>query len=77
MLGSKPRYGSFYGQSLNAPVVSHLSCDGSEDSVLECDRDLFGFSSCGRHRIAGVRCPGESSVVCNTYYRLISKLSSI
>jgi deleted-in-malignant-brain-tumors protein 1 len=54
--GSTPMNNAHYGQGTGPVLMSQLYCDGSEDSLLECNHRSCGVTSCTHHHDAGVFC---------------------
>lgn len=61
LLGSRPRYGAFYGQGSGPIFLSGLGCSGSENRLLNCSRDVLGGEYCNHYEDAGVACQGTVS----------------
>jgi hypothetical protein len=40
-------------------LLSNLYCTGSEDTLLGCNRNMYGALSCTHRQDAGVECEGE------------------
>lgn len=40
-------------------VLADLFCSGSEDSILECQRNEYGLQHCTASEVAGVQCEGN------------------
>ena len=57
-LGAEPRYGAFYGEGARPIIVADLSCSGTENDVLSCERNVFGITHCQEYEEAGVKCLG-------------------
>ena len=60
-LGAITQYGLFYGENSKPPLVGYLSCMGTEDNLLSCQRNTLGISQCKTYEIAGVKCLGKFS----------------
>lgn len=58
-LGSIPKYSSGgYGLSSLPIILTGLQCTGSEDSLLDCNRNLYELLTCYNYELAGVKCEG-------------------
>lgn len=57
--GAVPRYGAFFGESTAPILVADLSCSGTEQGLLSCDRSVFGITHCSGYEEAGVTCIGK------------------
>lgn len=60
--GAKARYGAFFGQGFGPICLSDLQCTGSEQSVLECNRNVYSVRNCGHYKDVGVECDGMSEI---------------
>ena len=58
-LGSIARFSAYYGKGSGPILLSHLYCNGSEKTLLECNRDMYGTLSCTHDQDAGVSCEGN------------------
>ena len=57
-LGSISRGNAYFGMGNGPILLSHLYCTGSESSLLDCSRDMYGSLGCSHHEDAGVTCQG-------------------
>ena len=58
ILDAVPRYGAFYGRSSGPIFLADLFCSGTESSLLDCNRNLYGITHCYHFEDAGVECQG-------------------
>ena len=57
-VGAKPKYSSVYGQSALPIMLAGLACTGTEESLLDCNKNTYGLLSCYSYELAGVECEG-------------------
>ena len=57
-LDAVPRYGAFYGRSSGPIFLADLFCSGTESSLLDCNRNMYGIIHCHHFEDAGVECQG-------------------
>lgn len=57
-VGAKPRYASFYGKGLGPIFLAEIKCDGSELSLLDCNRNTYSALQCTHSEDAGIKCLG-------------------
>ena len=50
-----------YGQGVGPIFLEYVHCSGFEESLLDCDHNGLGLSTCGHWEDAGVVCQGEIS----------------
>ena len=60
--GAVPRYGAFYGQGSGPIFLADLQCIGTEQSLLDCDANVYAFSHCYHYEDVGVQCQGFNCV---------------
>ena len=48
-----------YGQGVGPIFLEYVHCSGFEESLLDCDHNGLGLSTCGHWEDAGVVCQGE------------------
>ena len=58
LVGSRPRYGAFYGQGSGPIFLSGLECAGTEKSLLNCSWNSLDGEYCRHYEDAGVACQG-------------------
>ena len=58
LVGSRPRYGAFYGQGSGPIFLSGLECAGTEKSLLNCSWNALDGEYCRHYEDAGVACQG-------------------
>ena len=58
-----PNDRSSYGLSGLPILLTRLQCTGSENSLLDCNKNLFHLSNCRNSRLAGVKCEGKSTLL--------------
>ena len=58
IIGAKARYGAFFGKGSGAIFLSNLRCFGSEQRLLECNRNTYSVRWCRHYEDAGVECEG-------------------
>ena len=46
-------------------ILADLFCSGSEDSILDCQRNDYGLQNCTASEVAGVQCEGNECVCHN------------
>ena len=56
--GNASQY-AFFGQGHGPIFLEHVHCNGLEESLLDCDNNGLGYSTCGHYEDAGVFCQGE------------------
>ena len=54
--GSIPRQSGYFGMGNGPILLADLFCSGSEDSLLDCNRNAFGILNCDHFEDAGVTC---------------------
>ena len=59
-IGSVARYSAYYGTGSGPILLSNLYCTGSEENLLQCNRNMYGTLSCSHSQDAGVICEGQS-----------------
>ena len=47
-----------FGESTGPILFTNIRCSGTESSLLECSRSVFGVTSCTHLRDVGVKCEG-------------------
>ena len=52
-IGSTPKYGSLYGPGSLPIMLADLACIGSEETLLDCNRNTYGVLYCYSYEIAG------------------------
>ena len=52
------KYYGFFGYGLRPVFVGEVQCKGLEESLLECENNGLGLSTCGHYLDAGVVCQG-------------------
>ena len=57
-LGAIARSSAHYGMGSGPILLSELYCTGSEETLLECNRNMYGTLSCTHRQDAGVTCEG-------------------
>ena len=60
--GAKARYAAFFGKGFGPIYLSNLQCRGSEQSLVECNRNVYSVRNCGHYKDAGVECDGMSEL---------------
>jgi len=50
---------AFFGQGRGPILMEYVRCSGFEESLVQCDHNGFGYSTCGHFEDAGVACQGE------------------
>ena len=48
-----------FGQGIGPIFFTNIGCSGSESSLLECSRSVFGVTSCTHSQDIGVKCEGN------------------
>ena len=56
--GNASRHASF-GQGRGPVFLEYVQCSGFEESLLDCDNNRLGYSTCGHYEDAGVVCQGR------------------
>ena len=56
--GNASRYASF-GQGRGPILLEYVNCNGFERTLLDCDNNGLGYSTCGHYEDAGIVCQGE------------------
>ena len=56
--GNASRY-AFFGQGRGPILFEYVQCSGFEQTLLDCDNNGLGYSTCGHYEDAGVICRGE------------------
>ena len=54
---------AFFGNGSGDIVLDNVVCQGTESSLLECDRNRIGQHNCDHTEDAGVRCEGTHPVI--------------
>jgi hypothetical protein len=57
--GAVTRSSAYYGMGSGPILLSNLYCTGSEDTLLGCNRNMYGALSCTHRQDAGVVCEGK------------------
>lgn len=69
--GSLARPMAFFGMG-NGPIfLANLYCDGTESTLFECNRNVYGSLSCSHFEDAGITCQGKSCI--NNNYACIDE----
>ena len=55
-----------FGQGTGPILFTNIGCSGTESTLLECSRSVFGVTSCTHSRDVGVKCEGIATV--NVYH---------
>ena len=50
---------AFFGNGRGPILMEYVRCSGFEESLLDCDHNGLGLSTCGHWEDAGVVCQGE------------------
>lgn len=58
-IGAATRRSAYYGMGIGPILLSNLYCTGSEDTLLGCNRNMYGALSCTHRQDAGVVCEGK------------------
>ena len=53
------RNNAYYGMGSGPILLSNLYCTGSEETLLDCNRNMYGALSCTHRQDAGVVCEGK------------------
>ena len=69
--GSIARYHSAFGQGNQPMILADLFCTGSEDSILDCQRNDYGLQHCSAYEVAGVQCEGNYNASCESLIMVI------
>ena len=56
-----------YGRGTGPILMEYVHCSGFEESLLDCDHNGLGLSTCGHWEDAGVVCQGEMFCI-NTHH---------
>ena len=60
-----PTWGStFLNHSLVHYWLDNIKCDGTEESLLDCEYEALGYHNCRDDEIAGVECKHIRPLVC-------------
>ncbi len=70
-IGSLPVKGAFFGQGTGRILLDDLSCDGSEQTLLNCTNRNSMPSGCDHSEDAGVKCQGRF----NCHWKSVKKNS--
>ena len=57
-----PVRGALFGRSSGDILLDELQCNGTESSLLDCERNDFYTNDCDHSEDAGVRCQGMQLV---------------
>ena len=57
--GAVTRNSAYYGMGSGAILLSDLYCAGSEETLLDCNRNMYGALNCTHRQDAGVVCEGK------------------
>ena len=57
--GAVTRNYAYYGMGSGPILLSNLYCTGSEETLLDCNRNMYGALSCVHRQDAGVVCEGK------------------
>ena len=69
--GSVAHYRSAFGQGSQPMILADLFCTGSEDSILDCQRNDYGLQHCSAYEVAGVQCEGNYNASCESLIMVI------
>ena len=56
--GNASHYASF-GRGRGPVFLEYVQCNGFEETLLDCDNNGLGYSTCGHYEDAGVVCQGR------------------
>ena len=56
--GNASRFASF-GRGRGPIFLEYVQCSGFEETLLDCDNNRLGYSTCGHYEDAGVVCQGR------------------
>lgn len=55
---------AMYGDGDGAIIFSDFGCEGYEANVFDCSRSSYGYFTCSRDNVVGVKCKDCKLIFC-------------